>query len=77
LVALLTGGALLHRYFRNRCVPVNEAVLVGMLWVGFNLVFDYPMFNFGPMKMTAWSYYSEMGLSYFFLPAFAFGAARP
>ena len=76
LVVLLTGAALLHRYFRNRSVSVNEAVLVGMLWLVLNLAFDYPMFNFGPMKMTASNYYSEIGLSYLMLPAFAFGAAR-
>jgi uncharacterized membrane protein YpjA len=76
LVVLLTGAALLHRYFRGRSVTVHEAVLVGMLWVVLNLAFDYPMFNFGPMKMTASSYYSEIGLSYLMLPAFALGAAR-
>ena len=69
LVVLLTGAVLLHRYFRNQSVSVNEAVLVGMMWLVLNLAFDYP-------KMTAWSYYSEIGLSYLMLPAFAFGAAR-
>ncbi len=69
LVVLLAGAVLLHRYFRNRSVSVNEAVLVGMMWLVLNLSFDYP-------KMTAWSYYSEIGLSYLMLPAFAFGAAR-
>ena len=76
LVVLLTGAALLNRYFRNRSVSVNEAVLVGMMWLVLNLAFDYPMFGFGPMKMTASSYYSEIGLSYLMLPAFALGAAR-
>ena len=76
LVVLLTGAVLLHRYFRNRSVSVNEAVLVGMMWLVLNLAFDYPMFAYGPMKMTVWSYYSEIGLSYLMLPAFAFGAAR-
>ena len=27
-------------------------------------------------KMTAWGYYSEIGLSYLAIPIFAFGAAR-
>jgi len=76
LVVLLTGAVLLHRYFRNRSVSVNEAVLVGMMWLVLNLAFDYPMFAYGPMKMTAWSYYSEIGLSYLMLPAFAFAAGR-
>jgi hypothetical protein len=76
LVVLLTGGVLLTRYFRNRSVSVREAVLVGALWFAMNLVFDYPMFAYGPMEMTARSYYSEIGLGYLAFPAFAFWAAR-
>ena len=76
LVVLLTGGALLTRYFRNQSVSVREAVLVGALWFFMNLAFDYPMFAYGPMKMTARSYYSEIGLAYLAFPAFAFWAAR-
>ena len=66
LVVLVTGAALLNRYFRSRPVSVNEAVLVGMMWLALNLVFDYPMFGYGPMKMTAWGYY----------PRLRWGAAR-
>jgi len=76
LVVLLTAAALLHRYFRNRPVAVNEAVCVGALWFAINLLCDYPMFSHGPMKMTAWGYYSEIGLAYLAIPIFAFGAAR-
>jgi len=76
LILLLTGGALLSVYFRNRPVALREAVFVGTLWVAMNLMFDYPMFGFGPMKMTVGVYYSEIGLSYLAFPALAFGAAR-
>jgi hypothetical protein len=76
LVVLVTGGALLARYFRNRPVPVREAVLIGTLWFFMNLVFDYPMFAYGPMQMTVPRYYSEIGLVYLTFPAFAFWAAR-
>jgi len=76
LVVLLTAGALLTRYFRNQPVSVREAVLVGALWFTMNLVFDYPMFAYGPMKMTAAGYYSEIGLVYLAFPVFAFWAAR-
>lgn len=76
LAVLLTAGVLLNRYFRNRPVVVREALLVGALWLVMNLVFDYPMFAFGPMKMTALGYYSEIGLVYLTFPAFAFLAAR-
>jgi hypothetical protein len=76
LVVLLTAGALLKVYFRGRPATVHEAVTAGALWFVMNLVFDYPMFAYGPMQMTAWAYYSEIGLTYLAFPAFAFGAAR-
>ena len=76
LVVLLTAAALLNRYFRKRPVSVSEAVRVGALWLAINLLIDYPMFAYGPMKMTAWGYYSEIGLNYLAIPIFAFGAAR-
>lgn len=76
LVVLLTAGALLTRYFRDRPVSVREALIVGTIWLAMNLVFDYPMFAFGPMKMTALAYNSEIGLVYLTFPAFALLAAR-
>jgi len=76
LVVLLTAGALLARYFRGRPAPLAEALLVAALWLSMNLVFDYPMFAYGPMQMTAPAYYSEIGLAYLAIPAFAFSAAR-
>jgi len=76
LVVLATAGVLLNVYFWRRTVSSGEAVLVGALWLGVNLVFDYPMFAFGPMQMTAARYYSEIGMNYLAFPAFAFAAAR-
>jgi hypothetical protein len=76
LVVVLTAGILLQVYFRDRAVLVSRAVLLGVLWLVMNLIFDYPMFAYGPMKMTAVRYYSEIGLSYLIFPAFALGAAR-
>jgi len=76
LVELVTAGALLHLYFRKRTVPVREASLVGTLWMAINLILDYPMFAFGPMKMIPLGYYSEIGLVYLTFPVFAILAAR-
>jgi hypothetical protein len=76
LAVLATAGILLARYFRGQAVVVSEAGLVGTLWMAMNLVFDYPMFSFGPMKMTAGAYYSEIGLVYLTFPLFALLAAR-
>lgn len=76
LVVLVTAGALLFWYFRRRPFTANEAAAVGALWLAINLVCDYPMFAFGPMKMTALTYYSEIGLVYLTYPVFALMAAR-
>jgi hypothetical protein len=76
LVVLLAAGILLARYFRNRPIALREALLVGALWFFMNLIFDYPMFAYGPMKMTALGYYSEIGLVYLTFPVFAFLSVR-
>jgi hypothetical protein len=76
LVVLFTAIAMFQVYFRNRTVVTREAVLVGAVWLVFNVALDYPMFAYGPMKMTAWNYYSDIGLGYLIFPAFAFGATR-
>ena len=76
LVVLVTAGALFQLYFRGRTVSVHEALLVGLLWLVVNLAMDYPMFAYGPMKMQAWAYYSQIGLDYLTFPAFGFWASR-
>ena len=76
LTGLLTGGTLFHRYFRGRPVSLREAVGVGIFWLAINLALDYPMFSHGPTAMTMSAYYSEIGVAYLGIPAFAFCAAR-
>lgn len=75
LVVLLTAGLLLRLYFRHRTATLREAAWAGLLWLGMNLLFDLPMFSYGPMKMTAMAYYSEIGLVYLTFPLFALLAA--
>jgi hypothetical protein len=76
LVVLVTAGFLLAWYFRKRAVSIREAALVGTVWLAINLICDYPMFAFGPMKMAPLGYYSEIGLVYLTYPMFAILAAR-
>jgi hypothetical protein len=76
LVVLATAGVLLNFYFRKQAVSIREAALVGAVWLVINLVCDYPMFAYGPMKMTPLGYYSEIGLVYLTYPVFAILAAR-
>ena len=75
LVVLATAGLLLLWYFRKRAVSFGEAAAVGTLWMAINLILDYPMFAFGPMKMTPLGYYSEIGLVYLTFPLFSMLAA--
>jgi len=75
-LAVIAAAALLgRRYFRGRAPDVGEAALVGFVWLAINLLFDYPIFSYGPMKMTAAQYYSEIGAGYLLYPAFLAGAA--
>jgi hypothetical protein len=76
LAVLMTAGLLLAWYFRKRTVSIREAALVGAVWLVNNLVCDYPMFAYGPMKLTPLGYYSEVGLVYLTYPVFAVMAAR-
>jgi hypothetical protein len=76
VVTSMTAAVLLPQCFRSRAVTVSGAVLAGALWLAINLTLDYPMFAYGPMKMDAGRYYSEIGLAYLIFPVFAFGAAR-
>lgn len=76
LIVLATAGLLLIWYFQKRTVCIHEALLVGVLWLAINLILDYPMFAFRPMKMTPLAYYSEIGMVYLTYPIFAVLAAR-
>jgi hypothetical protein len=76
LIVLVTAGALFPRYFRGRPVSVREALSVGLLWLTVDLIMDYPMFAYGPMKMPLSTYYSQIGRDYLTFPAFGFCASR-
>ena len=76
LALLIVAGVLFRRYFRDRAVSAIEAVAVGAVWTAMNLILDYPLFAYGPMKMPIWNYYSEIGFVYLTFPAFGFWASR-
>jgi len=75
-LAVVGAAALLgRRYFRATEQPgIGEALLLGLVWLAINLICDYPMFSYGPMKMTAARYYSEIGAGYLLYPAFLSGS---
>src|SRR5204862_101802 len=57
-------------------LTTRGALLVAAAWLASNPVMDYPMFAYGPMRMTAASYYSDIGIAYLAIPAVALAAAR-
>jgi hypothetical protein len=74
VVVVFVAALLARRYFRGHAPRVAEAALLGFLWFAINLIFDYPMFFHGPMRMSAAHYYSEIGAGYLLYPAFLTGA---
>jgi hypothetical protein len=75
-VAVVAAAGLLARwYFRDLPARVGEAALLGFVWLAINLILDYPMFAYGPMRMSAARYYAEIGSGYLLYPAFLAGAA--
>jgi hypothetical protein len=81
LVLVGVGGGLSRRYFRDEAPGVVPALALGIVWAAINVVFDYPMFAYGPMRMSAARYYSEIGAGYLLYPTFlacaAWMARRP
>jgi hypothetical protein len=74
VAVILVAAVLARRYFRDGTLRVAEAALLGFLWLAINLILDYPMFFYGPMRMSASHYYSEIGVGYLLYPAFLTGA---
>ena len=66
---------LLNLYFRAAAGDsLREGVLLGGLWLQISLALDFPMFSYGPMKMTLAEYVSDIGTTYLLIPAATIGA---
>ncbi|MBI4906757.1 MAG: hypothetical protein HY820_24220 [Acidobacteria bacterium] len=76
LVVLLVAGVVMRLYFRWKPVSISSAIQFGLTCLAANLILDYPMFAYGPMKMTAGQYYSEIGIAYLIYPIFGWWASR-
>ena len=61
-------------YFRKiRAAFFREGVLLGVAFVGCNILFDLPMFSFGPMQMSLRDYFSQIGIAYFSMAVISIG----
>lgn len=52
---------------------LREGVQLGAAFLACNLLFDLPMFSFGPMQMPFFHYLKEIGLAYLSMPIIALG----
>ena len=65
------------RYFRGVTRnAAREGLFIGMLWLGMNLLLDWPLFSHGPMKMTLAGYFADIGLTYLIIPVVTLGAGH-
>ena len=70
-------NAPLHQSREQRiALSIRETMYAAVLWCVINVVMDYPIFAYGPMKMHVGAYYSEIGLVYLVYPLFGFWASR-
>jgi len=73
VAVVAVAGVLSRWYFRDLAARVGEAALLGFLWLAINLILDYPMFAYGPMRMSAARYYAEIGYGVGASPGPSFG----
>lgn len=72
LAACVVGAGI--KYFRAvQAEFFREGIFVGIIWLAVSLVLDFPMFSWGPMKMSAVGYISDIGLSYLIIPMIIIG----
>lgn len=65
----------LKLYLRRGAAPaLGESLLLGAMWMAISLLFDWPMFSAGPMKMTLAGYMSDIGAAYLLFPVVTVGA---
>ena len=68
---------LANRYHRKRAATdLREWYQVGFIWLLVSLLLDWPMFSYGPMKMTAAEYFSDIGVTYLLIPVIAAGCGH-
>jgi EamA domain-containing membrane protein RarD len=60
-------------YFKKTEGNLKEGIFLGILFLAISLSFDYFVFIWGPIKMSAGSYIKEIGISYLVYPIIVIG----
>ncbi|SRR6266404_1388935 len=65
-----------NRYFQLCAArSPREGVWLGAIWLVLNWFLDWPLFSYGPMKMSMVNYFADIGLTYLLLPIITVGIA--
>jgi hypothetical protein len=75
LTLVLVSAFLISRYFKKINENyITEGIRLGSALMTFSILFDLPVFIFGPLKMTMITYIKDIGLMYFIFPVMAVSA---
>jgi hypothetical protein len=63
-----------NRYFQHCAASsLREGFALGAIWLIMNWLLDWPLFSFGPMRMSMVNYMADIGLTYLMLPIITVG----
>ncbi len=60
-------------YFKKTEGNLREGIFLGIIFLAISLAFDYFMFIWGPIKMSAPAYIKEIGIGYLVYPIITIG----
>jgi hypothetical protein len=70
VVVAMCAAIFLNLYFRKvERRFLAEGAFLGVLWFAMSILFDQPLFLFGPMKMPFGAYMADIGVAYLIFPA--------
>ncbi|WP_292468699.1 hypothetical protein [Methanolobus sp.] len=70
----LVGVVLAVRYFRDVEIDyVNDAILLGVIWLVINFALDLSMVFGGFFQMTVVEYFKDIGMRYLAMPIYTIG----
>jgi uncharacterized membrane protein YpjA len=76
-VALALSAVIFANRYFERCAvsSLREGAELGAIWLVLNWLLDWPLFSYGPMRMSMLNYLADIGLTYLMLPIITVGIA--
>jgi|HubBroStandDraft_2_1064218.scaffolds.fasta_scaffold420440_2 hypothetical protein len=64
VLTICTVAFTLIYFHKIQAAFFREGILLGLAFIGCNVLFDLPMFSYGPMAMPLHQYMTDIGLGY-------------